>query len=189
MTTVNVSPWILSSSCMASYFLLYSCYDKQKKQLRIKKLKQIFGLKNVQYSLNEINKVLSLTGLTLLSLSFIPKNKLNKINVAYNASKIREHSLYLLTIHGSYSLYTFFDRYFGAKQFAMFFGSCSLTSLWLYKLEYLPSKYSIMPLMIGTIHFYTMETKPNGLQIRPYGYTALTVSLIAISLWLSNKLL
>ena len=172
----------LTLLCILSYILLYSCYDKLQKKLKIiPKLKQIFSFKNVKYSLNEINKVLALSGLTLFAYSFINLTK------SHDIKKIRVYAFYILAIHGSYSLYTFLDKYFGPKKFAMFFGSCSLTSMFLIQFEFIDMKYSILSLIIATLHFYTMETKPNGLQIRPYGYVALITSIIAIALYSYNN--
>ena len=159
---------------ISSFQLFYSCYDKIKKRLNFAvKLRQIFSFRSVSYSFNEINKVLALAGLTLLGYSFI-----NITNLS--ANKIRLNAFYMLAVHGCYSLYTFFDRYFGQKQFAMFLGSLSLTSLAAIQFGYpiaLPSAFTICSLITATAHFYTMETKPQGLAVRPFGYLAFVTSL------------
>ena len=138
----------LSILCIISYILFYSCYDKLTKKLRIiPKLKQIFLFKNLKYSINEINKVLALSGLTLFAYSFIT-------HASHKDTKIRQYAFYQLMVHGSYSLYTFFDKYYGPKKFAMFFGSCALTSMLLIELEFIPIRYSVLSLVIATVHFY-----------------------------------
>ena len=174
----------LAILCLISYVVFYSCYDKVKKKLNIgPKLKQIFGFKNMNYSLKEINKVLALAGLTLYAYSFI------NLNNSYDIKLLRKYAFYQLVIHGNFSIYTFYDKYFGPKKFAMFFGSSALTSMLLIQFEFIDPKFSILSLMIATLHFYTMETKPNGLQIRPYGYLALLLSLAAIAYYGYNNYL
>ena len=182
---VNVSVTALTAGCVGSYLVLYSCYDKVKKQLQAKKLVDILSFKRTKYSLNEINKVLALSGLTLFALSFTP-NMVSSF-MTYGMEKTRENATFLLTLHGCYSCYAMFDRYFGNKQISMLLGTCSVTSLWLMKLGYIEQKYALFTLMLSTAHFYTMESTPNGLKIRPFGFNALIASLVTIGAVLIKK--
>ena len=108
-------------------------------------------------SLPKINKVFALSGLTIFALSFFSQIKFTTFTIKYNSRILCEYALWMLTIHGSYSLYTYLDRYFGDKTIAMFFGSCGVTSLWLIKLGFVADKFIILSLIFGVIHFYLME--------------------------------
>lgn len=193
-------PVIFTAATASSYLVLYSGYDKGSGKLQpIRKLSAIFSMGNIRFSLNEINKVLGLTGLTVFSASFILQSSFflkylpnqfqpslfsrNSLSSNSSIQELRMHALYILIAHGSYSFLTYIDRYSMGhpKQIAMAFGNCAMVTMSLIYYNKISAKYAVVSLGFALLHFYKMESKPHGqgLDIRPYGYFALAVGVLA----------
>jgi hypothetical protein len=73
------SPLLLSELVVLSYLVLYTAYSKVNKQLELQLLVEIFKGSKTEgkytgwtHSFREFNKLISLAGLTLLILAFVP---------------------------------------------------------------------------------------------------------------------
>ena len=177
----QMSHLAISIGCVGSYFVLYSGYDKKTKSLKIaENLTKIFSFKqqSVSQSLDDINKVLGLAGLTLIGFGFFAP-----------AKALVEHGAYLSFAHGAYSAYRYLYRFkMGQKkQASMVLGVVSSTTLAMH-LGLLPTPsqvpLSVLPLAvasIATVHYYSMEIPPDSWYpaVRPYAYLAFVASIAA----------
>ena len=64
---------VISIAINASFLVFYSAYSKAKKQLDFRLLTEIFSFsKGLDYTLVQLNKVVALTSICLVSLAFCP---------------------------------------------------------------------------------------------------------------------
>lgn len=97
------NPYVFSTAITSSYLLFYTAYDKKTKQLTTSNLIDLFFLRRgLDWTLVEINKAISLSGLTILLTSFLPEfNNIHK--------ELYDVSMYTLWIHSIYSYYKFYQ--------------------------------------------------------------------------------
>eukprot|EP00043_Microstomoeca_roanoka_P022608 m.256749 g.256749 ORF g.256749 m.256749 type:complete len:195 (+) comp22510_c0_seq1:254-838(+) len=174
---------LISAAVTLAYFAFYTAYDKGTKKLTWKNIQCLFTQeKGVSWTLVEINKVLSLAGLTLMLLSFLP-----------HLGKALSHELHWTAIvmlwpHSVYSCYKFYGfqwRRFVQekkyKQVSVVLGLAAqlvLSAGYLSFINYFVFVASAIALSLG--HFYTMEMDYKGrIQVRPFAYLPFPLAAIA----------
>lgn len=188
---LNHNPFFISSSITASYFLFYTAYDKSKKKLVFSNLVDLFFFrKGLDWTLVELNKALSLSGLTTMLISFLPNvEKKNKDSLLWI-------SMNLLWAHSVYSFYKFYSfnpkrllKEKTIKRLSVAFGSLGqlILSLGYFgQISYLNLILSATTL--GIAHFWTMEVDYKyKLQVRPYAYIPFPLAGLAIGLAIYNS--
>lgn len=164
----------LSTTFTAAYFLFYSAYDKTEKTLVPSLLLDIFLFRRgVDFSLKEINKVISLSGLTGTLVSFLPELQPKK------SKELLFVSMNLLWVHSVYSFYKWWDcnpKKLWAdkpiKKVSVLLGSLGQLALaagfW-GKIS--PHALLLAATTLGMGHFVTMEVDYKyQLQVRPFAY-------------------
>jgi membrane-bound metal-dependent hydrolase YbcI (DUF457 family) len=188
-----------ATATLSAYLLLYTAFDKSSKTLQATLLLDVLLLRRgLTHSLLELNKALSLAGLTVLALAHLP---------GFDRDALRLRALAMLLAHSGLS----FAKLYGSKlwpplsqlpkagwprlggegvaavKFAsIFFGSAAQASLLLGVLGYITAVQSAAAsLCLGTAHFYTMEIDYKGvLQVRPFARVALLLPALALG-WLA----
>jgi hypothetical protein len=172
--SADFSPVAFSTSITAAYFLFYSAYDKTEQTLVPSLLTDIFLFrKGVDWSLKEINKTISLSGITGMLVSFLPNLDKEK------ARELTFISMNLLWAHSVYSMYKFYDfnpskvwndKFM--KKLSVFLGSLGQLALAAgYWGKISPSALLLSATTLSIGHFYTMEIDYKyQLQVRPFAY-------------------
>jgi len=158
---------------------LYTAYDKATKKLTIKNLTDLVTVnRGWDWTLVEINKAISLSGLTVMMMSFMPQ-------FVEQSKEMLFQSMSLLWAHSTYSFYKFYglsptnvakDKMM--KKVSVTLGSLGQLALsagyWGYiSWEALMGSATVL----GVSHFYTMELDYKGrLQVRPYAYLPFPLS-------------
>eukprot|EP00760_Papus_ankaliazontas_P037695 PhM_4_TR8700/c0_g2_i1/m.33266 len=186
MSEIVSSPTAATVVVVGSFFVFYSGYDKSTGRLNLRKmLVPIFmptTRKAVSVSLFEVNKVLGLAGLTLLSVSYVPLGDL---------SLLRPHALALLTAHGAYSSVKFWRRAMprSGKSVSMWLGAATLLLAVSGESTTTVVSSGGVVCLLGTVHFYTMETDARGkLGVRPFGYVAMAAGVLVAAARFSTAL-
>eukprot|EP01039_Chlorochromonas_danica_P007916 gene7916-8733_t len=164
------NPLVVSSAVTASYVLLYTGYDKVKQTIDPSLLLDFFLVrKGWNWTLKELNKVLSLSGLTCMLLSFLPCQGAIK-------KDLLGISLVTLWTHGAFSMYSFYkfnplkvlkDRV--VKRISVLLGAATSVVLTLgYRGTIPPCAVVASATTLALGHFYTMEVDNDyRLQVRP----------------------
>lgn len=195
----NTSPAMETTGALSVYFLLYSGYDKTTKSMRIKQnLGDIFLVrKGITHTLDQVNKVLGLAGLSLLAESSF-WHVSGRADARPLASGLATSSLVLLEVHAAYSAWRYTSRFTSpAKKAAATWLGVSALSVTLVRNGYgvrlaerVPGVGRIVAangaaaaaigLGLASAHFYTMELdSKNVLQVRPFGKAALVIGVAA----------
>jgi len=193
-----------TSILLLAYLGLYTAYDKSTKALDIDTLLDVLlARKGFDHTLVQLNKVISLVGLTLLGLPFTP---FISSLITDTRTELTE-ACYLLSIHSMYSTYKYYgsknipeiQRFVtilednvssnsatnleGKRKISLICGACAATFLDAFYFEMLPINPLLVASMLvfGLVHFYYMEIDFRGsLQVRPFGYLAFVVPSIAL---------
>ena len=167
------NPLVLSGAVTTSYFLFYTAYDKTKKTLVISNLHDLVAARRgIDWSLVELNKAISLSGLTIMLTSFLPQ-------FTKRSKDLLWISMNMLWAHSIYSMYKFYqfdirkvfaDKWM--KRLSVFLGIAGQAALslgyWGF-VDYTTLLVSATTLSIA--HFWTMEVDfKYQLQVRPYAY-------------------
>ena len=171
-----------------SFVLFYTMYDKTKKRLVVGNLVRLFTLQEgLDKLVVEMNKAISLSGLTVLALTFFPRYKNIRKMLLFSA-------MIQLWLHAGYSVF----RYYGSKKIpvvsaffkmragdsikklSVIFGIIAQVVLSLGYLSYIPySRLAFFGLAFSNLHFYTMEIDHKYiLRVRPYAYIVFPLSLL-----------
>jgi len=95
----------LTVASFLSYICLYTAYSKANKTLEFGLLQDVFLLrKGLDHTLVELNKAISLAGLTLLCIAFLPGLEASRYELLWSA-------MLQLWVHSVYSTY----KYYGDK--------------------------------------------------------------------------
>ena len=192
---MDASAALTTSAVVAAYLLLYTAYDKASRTLSVPLLLDtLLVRRNLTHTLLELNKAISLAGLTVLALAYLP-------SFEAQSGPLKLQALALLMAHSSIS----FNKLYGSKLWpsisklpkvfskgesmtalkflSLTLGSSAQTSLILGLLGYVtPKTAALAAVSLGTAHFYTMEIDYKGkLQVRPFAYLALLVPAAAIA--------
>ena len=180
------SPLLISLSTTSAYFLFYSAYNKTSKSIDFPLLLDVLLCRRgVDWSLKEINKVISLSGLTTLLLTFIPEFD----NYCSNTRDLFFLSMNLLWIHSSYSFYKFYGANLRnvmnekwMKRLSVWLGSVGQVVLalgYFEKLEW--QNVAFLATVLGIGHFYTMEIDfKYQLQVRPFAYLPFPLGVVSL---------
>ena len=151
-----------------------TAYVKTEKRLSVKPLIDLCtGARGVDWSLQEINKVIALSGLTVLIIAFTPNFVLKSRGLVWNA-------MVLLWTHAMYSMYKFYQFSIKAylkekmkiKQVSIIFavlGQIVLSAGYFGYISWTNLMYG--SIILGTAHFWTYEVDfKYVLQVRPFAY-------------------
>lgn len=167
------NPYILTGGVTMSYLLFYTAYDKATKTLCPKNLLDLVTLsRGLEWTLVELNKVVSLAGLTTMLLSFHPQMKTNSKDLLFI-------SMNMLWGHSIYSLYKFYqfdprniikDKWM--KQLSILLGSAGQLALAAGHWGYISTAQVLLSgTVLGIAHFWTMEVDYKYvLLVRPFAY-------------------
>lgn len=184
--------YIFSLSVFLSYIALYTAYEKKSKTLKPSLLVTILLLKGdggLTHTLKELNKAISLAGLTILLFSFANMD-------GYNSGELFKISLLTLTVHSIYSFYEFYGFSVDAvlkdkllKPTSIVLAVLCLSLLYFaYFSGAIP--FSVLALeasILGILHFWMYEIDYKYvLQIRPYAFLPFLVGGYVILLHLSE---
>ena len=93
---------VVTSSTLAMYLLLYTAYSKMNKTLEPSLLIAVLTMsEGLEHTLLELNKAISLAGLTVLALAFCPGFYAIQVHLLW-------HAMILLWTHSCYSAYQFY---------------------------------------------------------------------------------
>ena len=149
----------LSASVLASYLLLYTGYDKPKKAFAMKNLKDLVTLgRGLDWTLVELNKAISLSGMTTMLISFLPMFKKQSKGLLWT-------SVLMLWTHTTYSIYKFYgyklERLLSdkaIKQVSIAFGLAGHLALSAGYWGYISQSALVYSASVLSIcHFWTME--------------------------------
>ncbi len=183
------NPVAFSGSVTASYILFYTAYDKAKKTLVADNLLDlIFVRRGLDWTLVELNKALSLAGLTIMISSFLPQFVQKKKELLWI-------SMNMLWIHSVYSFYKFYQfspkkvvNEKWMKKTSVILGTAGQLALSLGYWGYID--YNTLLVSATTLsfaHFWTMEVDfKYKLQVRPYAYLPFPLAGLALWGWLSS---
>lgn len=179
----STNPYAISGAVTLSYFAFYTAYDKQKKTLVASNLYDLVTLnRGVDWTLVEINKSISLSGLTTMLIAFFPQLKKEKTQLLWI-------SMNLLWAHSIYSFYKFYgyslqkvlsDK--AIKRLSVLLGFAGQIALSAGYWGYISADALLLSAVgLGISHFWTMEVDYKYiLQVRPYAYLPFPLSMAAI---------
>jgi len=207
MTDLMSNPLAISIGTNVSYLVLYTAYSKKTKTLQLGLLTDVlFVGKSLDHTLVEWNKVISLSGLTVLTLAYCPGLEAERWELLW-------HAMLMLWTHSVYSAFKFYGgnnlphlstwgsaisellsnspkvRAVGIKKLAITVGVAGQAALSLGYWGYItPLQLCLAGVGLGTAHFYLMEIDYKiALQVRPYAY--LPFPLAALGLYYGAKTL
>jgi hypothetical protein len=173
VTSVLRDPYVLSSSVALSYLLLYTGYDKAEQAIVPSLWVDLFLVrKGWDWTLKELNKAISLSGLTCMLMAFLPEFEPIQRDLLWI-------SMNKLWIHSLYSYYKFYDLSLvkvwkdkAIKTLSVVLGAAGQLALSLgYWGQITPSSLLLSATTLGIGHFWTMEVDYKyKLQVRPYAY-------------------
>ena len=169
----------ISTIMLWSYLLFYTMYDKQQKQLVSTNLIDVITLrKGLDHTLVELNKAISLAGLSVLGVAFLPVFRREMYNLIMSG-------MIQLVIHTAYSSY----KYYGSKNLPYLTSFVNLKDQWMKKssviygslahlvivagyMGYLSIAAALFfGILFGLLHFYFMEIDYKFiLRVRPFAY-------------------
>lgn len=167
------NPFLLSGSITASYIIFYTAYDKQKKTLLAENIVDlVLCRRGYDWTLVEINKAISLSGLTTMLVAFLPEFKEVK-------NDLLMISFLTLWTHSTYSFYKFYnfnivkvsnEKLVKKISIIMGIGASSSLALGCFNL-FSGTMLTLCTTVLGIGHFYSMEIDYKcKLQVRPFAY-------------------
>lgn len=180
----------ITSIVFVSFILFYTMFDKAKKRLVIGNLVRLFTLQEgFDKLLVEMNKAISLSGLTVLAVSFFPRYRnIRKLLLLSAMIQLWLHAVYsVFRYYGSKKIpviSSFFKMNAGdrIKKLSVIFGIIAQVVLSLGYLSYMPySRLAFFGIAFSNLHFYTMEIDHKYvLRVRPYAYIVFPLSLLGV---------
>ena len=103
MSTIRtMNPVLITTLTTASYLLGYTAFSKSEKKLKPSLLVDVLAVrKSLDHTLVELNKAISLSGLTVLTLAYCPGFDIHSRDLVW-------HSMVLLWTHAVYSSFKFY---------------------------------------------------------------------------------
>ena len=216
MITLNESMGHLVTAAVLLFNLVfYTAYSKEDKTLRFSVLLDVLLLrKGVGHTVNELNKIVALTGLTLAGIAFLPIHLFNsRTNLLWNV-------LYTQIFHALYSTYKFYgdknmpevlswfsvfedlkakskkQQSVGVKKVSNIVSIIAFAILIGIALNYFGMRKSnvagFVMLLFSLTHFYTMEVDfKYNLKVRPWGFLPfylVPVTLVVLLIQMFNVL-
>ncbi len=177
------NPIAFSGAVTASYILFYTAYDKTKKTLvPANLLDLVLVRKGTDWTLVELNKAISLAGLTVMLSSFLPQFRQERKEMLWI-------SMNMLWVHSVYSLYKFYkfdprkilsDKWM--KKLSVVLGTAGQLVLSLGYFGYIDyNALLVSATTLSIAHFWTMEVDfKYNLQVRPYAYLPFPLAAYAL---------
>jgi hypothetical protein len=174
----------LSAAVTCSYIAFYTGYSKATKSLDVLNIVDLVTLRRgLDWTLVELNKAISLSGMTTMLMSFLPAFKNQSRGLLWS-------SMTMLWTHSVYSAYKFYgyklknllsDK--AIKKASIAFGVAGQLALsagfWGYISE---SALIYSASVLSVCHFWTMEVDYKYvLQVRPYAYLPFPLAAAAIA--------
>lgn len=206
MNTATPAAWTVGT--VVAYLGLYTAYSKQTKTLVPGDLLDVLLVrKSVDHTLVQMNKVISLAGITTLAVSLAPGAE----QVVTDTHELLQVSMGMLTVHSCYSTFKYYGSpnipvlssfpsmigdflsddakvvLSGKKKASILFGLAATAALDSTLLGYLDASQwvSVGALSASFLHFYLMEQDFKGkLQVRPFGYLGFIAPIAALGLLL-----
>lgn len=182
---------VISGITTASYFCFYTAYDKKTKKLKFQILLDLIMIKRGwDWTLVEINKAISLSGLTIFMLSYLPQ-----VQNETTSKEIFFHSMTMLWIHSIYSAYKFYENSLSRllkektiKKVSIALGIAGQNILAAGYWGYISRETLVLTsILFGLGHFYFMEIDYKWvLQVRPYAYLPFGLALLVLGIFLMN---
>lgn len=178
----DASPYSITFWVSLSYLCFYTAYNKTTKKLGLEGALTILTCsKGKIVMLTELNKLISLAGLTVLLLAYLPQ-------FASQKAGLLNQAWVLLLVHSFYSTIQFYlplRRLINEKplkQFSVVLGILShltvgagIWGLWG------PRSATIVATILGISHFYTMELDYKGrLAVRPFAYLPFAIAALVL---------
>jgi hypothetical protein len=184
----------ITSAVTLSYFAFYTGYSKQTKALSLKSLTDVFIAPTSEVSLDEklvqINKAVSLSGLTVMMMSYLP------YWTPQQGKEMLFHSMSMLWIHSAYSFQKFYqaDLTKIMKKRTMEISSVIMGVAGQLALsagywgDISEAQLVAASVILGVGHFYTMELDYKYvLQVRPYAYLPFPLSVATLYSYFFGK--
>jgi DMSO/TMAO reductase YedYZ heme-binding membrane subunit len=201
-------PFLFCALVVISILLFYTAYDKKEKAINFKDLADVLLVKDLDHTMDELNKVWALAGLGLLSIAMAIgplavffsgiagkflwwRRSLGLTGVTF----VLIHSFYGIIIHYRFSAIKMFfenDKLWGViaalfslaifLAMAVTSNSTSIKALGIKRWKML-HRLGYPTLALGVLHFIIMETKTGGrITLRPYGWVFLCLPFITLFL-------
>jgi hypothetical protein len=181
VTSLDALP--LSAAVTFSYLALYTGYNKATKSLDIKNIIDLVTLgRGLDWTLVELNKAISLSGMTTMLMSFLPAFEAQSRGLLWS-------SMTMLWTHAVYSGYKFYGYKLKAllsdkmiKKVSIFFGVAGQLALSAGFWGYIDKATLIYAASVLSVcHFWTMEVDYKYvLQVRPYAYLPFPLAAASI---------
>lgn len=183
LSLINLDEYSLITLVTVSYLGLYTAYDKATKTLKLKNLHDLVTCgRGLDWTLVELNKAISLAGMTGMLMSFLPALKTQSKGLMFS-------SMTLLWTHSIYSAYKFYgyklERLLAdkaIKQASIAFGVAGQLTLVAGFYGYISyAAFAYAASVLSVAHFWTMEVDYKYvLQVRPYAYLPFPLAIAAI---------
>ena len=188
----------LSALTTLTYLMMYTGHDVKTNKLSLSLIFDVLLVRRSrEFTLVELDALLSLSGLTVLGFAFWPRNKQNRHAFIC-------HALYILLAHAAYVAYLAFKRYMSegsmlpslgprgnksVKQISLAAGAFGLLMLTMTYFEWAVSDAGgLLALMAFSAHFYTQSIDKHGtLQLRSFGHAAMYIVWIGLAWWATEE--
>lgn len=189
---LRMSSYAITGLVTASYFGLYTGYDKKTKKLKPSNLKDLVTLdRGLDWTLVECNKAISLSGLTVFLAAFMPPFEAQGKELLFQGMS-------MLWAHTAYSLYKFYGyslkklmKEKRVKQISVALGTAGQLALSAGYWGYISKEALVLgSTVLGVSHFYTMEIDYKGvLQVRPYAYLPFVLAIPVLGNFMKDVIL
>lgn len=186
----KLSPITISSGITLSYIAFYTAFDKQKKKLVIDNIIDLIQCRRgYHWTLVELNKAISLSGLTTMLVSFLPSYKKQSKELLFI-------SMNMLWVHSIYSLYEFYGyklsnimKKKNMEKLSIVLGSAGQIALCAGYWGYISNSQLILSAVtLGISHFWTMEVDfKYQLKVRPYAYLPFPLAFLSYYFLFNKK--
>ena len=188
----------LSALTTLTYLTLYTGHSEKSGKLSLALIFDVLLVRRSrEFTLVELDALLSLSGLTVLGFAFWPRNK--KYRHAFIC-----HALYMLLAHAAYVAYLACKCYVSEgtilpslgprgnksiKKISLAVGAFGLLVLSAAYFEWVVSDAGgLLALMAFAAHFYTQSIDKHGvLQLRAFGHAAMYIVWIGLAWWATEE--
>ncbi|MBI2079711.1 ferric reductase-like transmembrane domain-containing protein [Candidatus Micrarchaeota archaeon] len=197
--------WMIILITFVAFLLFYTAYDKATKALNFDNLAKIILFSDFNKSLREINKVIALESIALITITFL-LGPLSKIwpqvfaKYLYLRKPLGIAGFAFGMVHSVYSFYQYYKLDINVAMASPKWGGfvAGVVALFIFLLMTLTStneaiksmgyerwktlqRTGYIALFFTIAHFYILETKPDiGLDVRPYGLIFFYLAIFAL---------
>ena len=184
-------PVVITASVSAAYIAFYTAYDKSSKKLTLKNIQDLVtGGRGWGWTFTELNKALSLTGLTTLLVAFLHLPDSASLDLtAIERKELLWISMNILWGHSIYSFYKFYGFKLSKvvsdtkmKKLSVTLGTAGQLLLSAGYWGYISANaLAYGSIVLGVTHFWTMEVDSQYvLQVRPFAYLPFPLAAAAL---------